>query len=366
MEIRMYLRMLQKGWWLIALCLFSAAAASLTFSYLSVPIYLATARFVASPDASFSQGGDIINSINTLDKRSIVTTYSIVLTSNTIYNEAVDDLKTDPEVFAEYNRSVVVLPESNVLELFVEGPDPVLAANLTNSIGSQAIQYIDGLNQGFNIRILDPAQIPTEPIRPRPSRDLSLAIIFGLVLGSSLSLVREQLLAPIETFLKRNNVDPLSGVISREYFDRMLDEVITRSPLVGFHTLGLVHLKGLVDYLGVIPKPIKHRLFRQITKSMESELRGSDIVARWDSASFVVLLAGTPGDDAVVTMGRVQMVLSGPFFIGDSEVIYLDPRIGLAERLENESSDVLSENAKRALNQSISGNINLVLYKPDS
>ena len=75
MEIKMYLRMLQRGWWLVVLCPLVAMAVSLTFSYISKPTYSATARYVVSPDASVSTGtSDVLNSINTLDKRSIVTT----------------------------------------------------------------------------------------------------------------------------------------------------------------------------------------------------------------------------------------------------------------------------------------------------
>jgi capsular polysaccharide biosynthesis protein/GGDEF domain-containing protein len=366
MEIKMYIRMLQRGWWLIVLCSLVALTVSLVFSYYSEPVYLATARFVASPDASFSQGGDIINSINTLDKRSIVTTYSVILGSDTIYRLALEDLKISTEEVEDYVRSVVVLPESNVLEVYVEGGDPAVAASIANNIGKQSIFYIDGLNQGFNIRLLDPAQVSTEPIRPRPVRDASLALLLGLVLGFSLAIIRDQLISPIAAFLKRNTVDQDSGAFSRNYFEQKLDETLERSALVGFHTLGLIYLEGVVEYLGVIPKPLEHQMFRQISKILRNELRGNDIVGRWDDATFAVLLPGTPGEAAVITLGRVQSMLSAPIFIGDTEVIYLNPRIGLTERVGGESSGVLRENAEISLKKAISGNTGLVFYQPDS
>jgi diguanylate cyclase (GGDEF)-like protein len=362
MEIKMYLRMLQRGWWLVVLCTLTAMAASLSLSYISKPTYVSTARFVVSPDAALSVGTDVINSINTLDKRSIVTTYSAVLNSDTIYTQAIVDLKLDPVQLTGYLRSAVVLPESNVLEISVEGSDPQTTMLLANSIGKQAISYIDGLNQGFNIRVLDPAQMPTEPIRPQPVRDASLAIVFGLVLGASLAIIREQLVSPIDAFLKRNTIDTDSGVFTRQYFDQKMDEVLARSALMGFHTLGLVHLDGLVDYLGVIPKPFEQQVLRQIAKTLSNELRGNDMVGRWDGATFSVLLPGTPAKGAVVTLGRVQAMLSSPMILGDSETIRLNPKIGLAERLGNEPSNVLRENAEQALKQAIIGNLNLISY----
>lgn len=366
MEIKMYLRMLQRGWWLLVLCPLIATAVSLTLSYVSKPTYSATARYVVSPDASVSIGAsNVLNSINTLDKRSIVTTYAAVLNSDTIFAQAIVDLKLAPDQGDGYLRSAIVLPDSNVLEVTVEGSDPQLTMMLANSIGKQAITYIDGLNQGFNIRVLDPAQMPTVPIRPQPVRDVSLAIVFGVVLGVSLAIIREQLTSPIEAFLKRNTIDQDSGVFTRQYFDQKMDEMLARSALIGYHTLGLVHLENLVDYLDVIPKPLEQQVLRQIAKTLNNELRGNDMVGRWDSATFSVLLPGTPAKAAVITLGRVQTMLSGSINVGDSEMIKLNPRIGLAERLGSEPSNVLRDNAEQALKQAIVGNLNLVLYKPE-
>lgn len=364
MEIKMYLRMLQRGWWLVVLCPLVAMTVSLTFDYLSKPTYAAMARYVVSPDAAIG-ASDVLNSINILDKRSIVTTYAAVLNSDTIFTQAIVDLKLDPVHMDGYLRSAIVLPETNVLETSVEGPDPQLTMMLANSIGMQAITYIDGLNQGFNIRVLDPAQMPTVPIRPQPVRDVSLAIVFGVILGVSLAIIREQLMSPIEAFLRRNTMDQDSGVFTRQYFDQKVDETLARSALIGYHTLGLVHLEGLVNYLAVIPKPLEQQVLRQIAKTLSNELRGNDMVGRWDDTTFSVLLPGTSAKAAVITLGRVQTMLSGFINVGDTEGIQLNPRIGLAERLGSEPSNVLRDNAEQALKQAIVGNLKLVFYKPE-
>lgn len=361
MEIKMYLRMLQRGWWLVVLCPLVTMAVALTFDYMSKPTYASTARYVVSPDAAIG-ASDVLDSINILDKRSIVTTYAAVLNSDTIFAQSIVDLKLDPVQVEGYLRSAIVLPETNVLEVTVEGSDPQLTMIVANSIGKQAISYIDGLNQGFNIRVLDPAQMSTTPISPDPVRDVSLAIVFGVVLGVSLAIVREQLISPIETFLKRNTIDQDSGVFTRHYFDQKTDEMLARSALIGYHTLGLVYLDGLVDFLGVIPKPLEEHVLRQVAKILNSELRGNDMIGRWDNSTFSVLLPGTPIKAAMVTFGRVQTLLSVPISLGDSEMIELKPKIGLAERSENETSSTLRKNAERALEQASFGNTNLVSY----
>lgn len=366
MEIKMYLQMLKRGWWLILISMLTALVASLTYSYISVPIYMATARYVASPDASLSYAGDVINSLNTLDKRSIVMTYAAVLNSESIYAKAINDLNFAAEQLTDYKRTSVVLPESNVLEVYVEGPDPEIDMLLADSIGKQAINYIAELNQGYYLRVLDPAQLPSVPVRPQSARDASLAVLLGMVFGASLAIIREQLISPLEAFVKRSTLDEDSGVLNRKYFDQKIDETLTRSALSGSHTLGLMYLDGLSDLLVVMPKPLGQKLLHQVARILRNELRGNDLIGRWDDVTFSVLLPETPVKGASVILGRVQMVLSAPINIDDSEVIQLKPRIGLVERLENESAPVLRERAELALRQTIAGNLNLVIYNKES
>jgi diguanylate cyclase (GGDEF)-like protein len=364
MELKFYVQMLQRGWKLIAFSALTGLGTALLLTYLSTPVYLSTARFVVSPSsASISQGTSVIDSLNVLDKRSIVTTYAQVLNSDSIFQRTLADLLISPESVAGYSSSSVVLPDTNVLEIYVQGTDPQIVALLANSIGIEAIHYIDGLNQGYNIRVLDIAQVPTEPIRPQPSRDASLGLAFGLIFGFALAFIREQLLAPIDAFLQRHNLDPDSDVFNRRYFDRKLDETLARSALVGFHTLGLVYLEGFVGYIGNIPKPIEQQVMRKVAKILSNELRGNDLVGRWDDATFAVLLPGTPGRAAEITLGRIQSMLSEPFAFGEAETIYLKPRVGLAEPLGDESSNALREHAEIALKQAVDGDLNLVVFK---
>jgi succinoglycan biosynthesis transport protein ExoP len=51
-----------------------------------------------------------------------------------------------------------------------------------------------GLNAGLlssNIRVVDPAMVPGAPSAPQKSRNISLAILVGLVGGVGLALLRE-------------------------------------------------------------------------------------------------------------------------------------------------------------------------------
>lgn len=363
MEVRLYLQMLQRGWWIVVLSALSALGIALVASYVSTPIYLATARFVVSPAAAVSGGPSVIDSLNVLDKRSIVTTYAEVLNSDTIFGQTVTGLQLSPEAVKKaYVRTTVVLPEANVLELSIEGPDPGVTAMLANGVGQQAISYIEGLNQGYNIRVLDPAIVAVEPIRPRPLRDASLALVLGVFAGAALAIIRAQLLIPIEAFIRRSTLDADSNVQNRRFFEQRLEEILARS-VDGSHALGLVHLEGLRGFVGNVPKPIEQQVLRKATAVLQNELRGNDILGRWDGTTFGILLPDTPDQAAVRTLGRIQIALSRPFTFGEGETLHLSPYIGVAVRQLGEPSGTLTEWAETALKQSTAGESRLVLYK---
>lgn len=362
MELRLYIQMLQRGWWIVLLTALSALAIALVTTFLATPIYQASARFIVSPNASLSRGVDVVNSLEALDKRSIVTTYAEVLNSDNIYRQTLATYGLSPDQMNDYSYTTVVLPDTSVLELSVEGPNPAVVALLANSIGQQAISYVRGLNQVYEINVLDPAQEPTDPIRPQPLRDLSLAFALGIIVGAVLAIVRAQLIAPIEAFLQRSTMDEESGASNRRHFESTLEESVTRD--VGYTvSVGLVQLEGLQGFIGIVPPPIAQDVLRQVTKTMRNELRGNDMVGRWNGTSFAVLLPETPGQAAVSTLGRIQVALSRPITFGEGETLHLRPSIGAAERQLGESSAVLMDYAQRALDQALHGDTKMVLYK---
>ena len=125
MELKLYLQMLRRGWWLVALTALIALTASLGASFLVTPQYEVVARFIISPGAlGESSPTTILNGLNTINNQSVMTTYAEVMNSNRIYNDALAFLQLQPDDLKDYTYESVVLPSSSVLELSVKGPDP--------------------------------------------------------------------------------------------------------------------------------------------------------------------------------------------------------------------------------------------------
>ena len=328
MEIKLYLRMLQKGWWIILLAGLVALVSSLVVSFLTLPQYSATARFIIIPSPSLKTSGEVINSLNTLDRVSVVATYVEVMNSQKIFEDSLAFLNLNPDSMEGYTVQALALPSSSVLELTVTGSDPNLVAELSNAIGQQTIIFANSINFILTINFLDIATPPTDPISPQPLRDAGLALVIGVVIGSVFAILSEQIRIPFEVYKQRLNIDSMTGVYNSRYFRRIIEEMISEDPDRNF-SIGVVEINGLRDLLESLPPSGLQQLLQKVTDILRNELRGNDVIGRWDDVSFSILLPETPGNATSKTFDRIYQALSSPIELSQFDItINLDPHIG--------------------------------------
>lgn len=357
MEINIYLRTLQRGWWIIVLVMLATMNFSLLISYLTPPVYETSSRFIVSPNASvYSNSWDIVSSLDTLDRRSIINTYKELLASPAVYATSPGIQQISPtELETKYKIVVVVVPDTNILKLTVDGPDPNIVVDIAHAIGNQALDYINKLYPVYNFSVLDQPELPTKPIRPEPVKNAALALVVGAILGTGLAFSREQLQNSFERLRERSIIDTVSSAYNRTYFERKLREEVTLNPDTNL-SLGIINLRGIEERMDVFPQAAIDRAINRVTQILKSELRGRDIVGRWDGAQLSVLLPSAPSSAVESTFKRIQKSLEEPIQLneaGDIE-LRLDPCIGVVSRTQFESSDALIERAKSAVEQASS------------
>jgi diguanylate cyclase (GGDEF)-like protein len=338
MEIKHYLRMLIKGWWIILVTMLVAINTALLISYFTRPIYQANARYSVSPSSSMiGTGQEVLNSLEALDKRSIVQTYAEFLNSQSIYEQTLKKMGLTMDDVLLYTHSTVVIPDTNILDLTFTGPDPELVATLANNTGEIAIASIKQLYKVYDINILDPATIPIIPIRPMPLRNALVAAVLGLVLGATLAIISEQIRIPLDAYRQRASLDPVSNVYTRRFLQHRLDEYTARGT-VSTYALGLVRLNVLRDMIDTLPTPVIQQLLREVTGIFRKELRGNDMVGRWNDTTFVLVLPSTSESAATRTMDRIKSILMKPIELSTyGETVQLDPVVSTACYQEGES-----------------------------
>jgi polysaccharide biosynthesis transport protein len=125
--------------------------------------------------------------VNTLSR--LETDYREARQREMMLTQALDDQKAEANVMAE--RMV----EYNILKREAEANKALYDGLMTKlkEVG------ISAALQSSNIRVVDPAMIPTYPSRPAKARNIALAFLVGLVGGIGLALMREYLDNTVKT-----------------------------------------------------------------------------------------------------------------------------------------------------------------------
>jgi diguanylate cyclase (GGDEF)-like protein len=341
MNIKMYLRMIQKGWWIIVLAVLASMNVTLIMDLFSAPVYEATTRMIVLPNPDSFAGKDFVSSLSSLDNSSIVTTYADVFDSEFNQQAFVSTLNLTDDEMKTYTQSTVILPDSNVMEIYVTGPNPDIVAQWANGVARTGIDYMKTLYQVYEVNILDAAVVPLEPISPKPLRDVSLGAVLGLLIGVILAILRDQLRIPLEAYRQRRLVDTQSTAFNREYFETLVNEQTDKSKEEeGVFSLVMIKLNGLTEFYDTLPQQVLNHLLTDVVGVLKAGLRGNDSVGRWDDTTFSLLLPDTPLKAADTIRNRLLKALKAPMHLASlDERISLNPAIGVSDNSENATSD---------------------------
>lgn len=187
-EVYVYLEMLKRGWWIVSITALSAFVIALAASWTTTPVYRTSAQYIVSPNNVLVTDSDLFRSLDTLDRRSIITTYAEVFSSKRMLNAAAASAQFAGVDLSGYQVTAVVLPETNILEISMTGSNPEIVASLANAVGQHSVEYIGSLYQIYEISLLDVAETPAHPISPTPVKDAGVALVLGLFVGSVLAI----------------------------------------------------------------------------------------------------------------------------------------------------------------------------------
>src|SRR5690349_9452203 len=136
MEFARYFRILRKWLWLILTAAFVGGGVSFILTTRQVPVY--TAHAIVSIGQAFENPNPNPNEIYV--GLSLVQTYQQLATTRDILQGVVDDLKltfTADQLRPFINTDII--PSTSLLQINVRYIDPILAADIANSLANQLI-----------------------------------------------------------------------------------------------------------------------------------------------------------------------------------------------------------------------------------
>ena len=126
-----------------------------------------------------------------------------------------------------------------------------------------------------------------------------------------LETTHEQLEEKIKEIQHIANTDHLTGLYCREHFEKVLKKEMGRAKRYQY-SLSLVmfdidFFKKINDEWGY---PSGDHVLKALGKRLSTQLRESDVVARWDGEEFMILFPNTTLDNAVDSVIKIQTMLA--------------------------------------------------------
>ncbi len=316
MELRHYFKVVLRGWWLILPALLIAVSSALVFTYSQTPIYRTAATFVVSPSSAFSDVSEVIRGLDTLTKRdSILATYAHIATSDTIVKQVGREMGLDVEQRENLSVSSELVPPTNIIKIIVESDDPALAQTCADLVGQRTIEYINDLDEVYDMQPLDLAFTPLLPSKPNKVQTVMLATILGSIVGIAVAFLLEYLRSSGEAIADVSIIDSDTGIYNRHYFLQRLGGELSRAKRHRYPlSLALMNVERL-DVIKDMHLPrLRNEALRRVGIFLKQYLREEDLVARFEGDTFAILLPDTSGPDAERLINKLHTRMEWSIF----------------------------------------------------
>lgn len=188
-----YLRALRQWWWIVVAALIISVGTTAVLTARQPRIYRAKTIQVVVPNSSVEGTADIIRSIDTLNRRNVLATIAQIPLASETRTEAERALSLDPRELDRYEVRSLVLPNTNLFRIEVDGPDPERAAEVANVFAAVTQESGRSLYRIYEIETFGKATPVSGAIFPEPRKNLLVGAVLGLFIGAVGAWLAEQL-----------------------------------------------------------------------------------------------------------------------------------------------------------------------------
>jgi capsular polysaccharide biosynthesis protein len=196
MELRRYIEVCTRYWWLVAIGFLVTVGTTVTMvrsqeaTYESTATVVVRARFV---DAE--QGARAVDAL--IRGPTINTTYAEIADSKLVRDRAKAHLRPG-ERAADMSVSARVVTDTNIVSIRVRGPDPTAVRDFASALSRETVLYVEQLVDLYRLEPLDPPTVAAQPVDARKPLTIAVGVMLGLGLGVGLALLADYLRGPTE------------------------------------------------------------------------------------------------------------------------------------------------------------------------
>ena len=328
MNIKEYLQLVTKRWWLLALTFIIVFGGTYFWTSRQTPIYESHASFIIRPRSETVISGEFLKALDMVSNRSeINSTFAEVAASKLIKTQAIEKMGLTDEQRTNLAVTSSVIAGTNILEIRAESPDPIIARDFVNAVGAETVAYVKSLYDIYQLEILDSANTPAKPKSPDVTLNLFLGAFLGLALGVALAFLLEAFKPSYKEIDTFNIVDRETGAYNKSYLThRLVQEIArsrrTRSPF----SIGLVK----VHFNGDEPSDSERiEALRMVRILTEKSIREEDILARFNGVVFAILFPDLRLDRAQESLENVRQAIGAVAHDLDNSRTQIDSHLSL-------------------------------------
>lgn len=306
MDLRAVLIALRARWWVLALTTALTVGAGVALTFLQPRSFVATSTYVVAPTPSFR--GEVLNAMTLISRQSeIAETFAQIAMSSYVADAVRDELGLSaggPDVTIESQ----VRPGTTVLEVSARSGDPQLAQRYANATGLVLLDYIEGVNDAFQLVLLDAANEAT-PVPSGLILNVALGLVVGLALGAGLVLA-VRWLRGLGRPQPPEIVDSESLAYNRAYFGVRLRQSMghvrhTKEPMA----LALVRAFPAGQETA-LPVSVRRDMRRIVTAVFDANGKVEDVAARIDDATFAILIPGRTSQEVAASVEAIRSAIA--------------------------------------------------------
>lgn len=209
MELVEYLEIIKKRIWIIvSVTIVLTLTAALLSIFVLSPVYEGKVTLIIGRASNTKN--DEIGYDDILMYQTLVKTYGELAKSRLVIDETISKLDFGLK-YEEMEDKLKVNPkgDTQILEIAVEDQSPQRAAVMANTLSEVFIEKVKIMMGSEDVKIMDAAQIPEKPVKPKILLNIAVAGFLGLMLSLGLVFLLEYL---DNTLKNEDDIEKVLGI----------------------------------------------------------------------------------------------------------------------------------------------------------
>lgn len=132
--------------------------------------------------------------------QKLVSTYGEIVKSRLVTDEVIENLNLGVSFNTFRDKvSINLVKDTEIIKIQVTDTDPMVAALIANETAKVFMNRVKDIMKIENVQVIDIAQAPKAPISPRPTLNMAIAAVLGLMAGVFIAFLIEFLDNSIKT-----------------------------------------------------------------------------------------------------------------------------------------------------------------------